>query len=84
MLSTTKGTAIPKCSEVRKTSLSAVCGMPGCAHAGCDSRSRTGVGIRVVCSGRLRRFVMEDGVASWVIAATGLVSSQQPQLLRGS
>ena len=68
VLSTTNGTAILK--MLRRSGhvlVGCLRNARACAAAAVRLAEAEGVGIRVVCAGRLRRFVMEDAVAAGVI-----------------
>lgn len=68
VLSTTNGTAILK--MLRRSGhvlVGCLRNARACAAAAVRLAEAQGVGIRVVCAGRLRRFVMEDAVAAGVI-----------------
>ena len=68
VLSTTNGTAILK--MLRRSEHVLVCCLRNaraCGEAAVRLAEARGVGIRVVCAGRLRRFVLEDAVAAGVI-----------------
>ncbi len=68
VLSTTNGTAILK--MLRRSGhvlVGCLRNARACGAAAVRLAEAQGVGIRVVCAGRLRRFVMEDAVAAGVI-----------------
>jgi len=84
VLSTTNGTAILK--MLRRSDYALVgClrNARACAAAAVRLAKARGVGIRVVCAGRQRHFVLEDAVAAGVIA-TRIVEVAQSQGISAS
>ena len=70
VLSTTNGTAILKMLRRSECVLvGCLRNARACAGAAVRLAAAQGVGIRVVCAGRLRRFVLEDAVAAGVIVS---------------
>ena len=70
VLSTTNGTAILKMLR-RSEHVLVGClrNASACGRAAVRLADAQGVGIRVVCAGRLRRFVLEDAVAAGVVVS---------------
>ncbi len=69
VLSTTNGTAILKLLRGSGDVLVGCLRNAGaCASAAVDLAIGRGTGVRIVCAGRLRRFVLEDAIAGGVIA----------------
>ena len=91
VLSTTNGTAILKMLRRSEYVLvGCLRNARACGGAALQLAQARGTGIRVVCAGRLRRFVLEDAVAAGVIvsriveAAADAASRRTSRTRRGS
>jgi 2-phosphosulfolactate phosphatase len=70
VLSTTNGTAILRALRgQRHVLVGCLRNARACADAAMRLAAAEGIGIRIVCAGRLRRFVLEDAVAAGAIVA---------------
>jgi 2-phosphosulfolactate phosphatase len=68
VLSTTNGTAVlHRVRAARHVLIGALRNARACARAATAIAAREGVGVRIVCAGRYRRFVLEDAYAAGAI-----------------